>query len=63
MTYKEWIDNLKRKWIGKKVTYDSEKYRVVDVDYNGFLLIGKKESRIGTTAIAIHMIKEEYSED
>ena len=34
-TWKEHIDKLKSQWIGK--------HRVVDVDYNGLLLIDKKQ--------------------
>lgn len=41
MTYKEYIENLKRKWIWKKVKYEGKYYTVVDVDYNGGLLIDK----------------------
>lgn len=41
-TWKEYIDKLKSQWIGKEVVYENEKHRVVDVDYNGLLLIDKK---------------------
>lgn len=34
-TYREWIKSLREKWIGKIVKFNGEKYKVVDVDYNG----------------------------
>lgn len=40
-TYKEYISELKRKWIGKTVFYQNKQYKVIDVDYNGCLLINK----------------------
>lgn len=52
-TWKEFIDNLKEKWIGKKVIYDKKTYHVVDVDYNGFLLIDRKTRFNDTTAVSI----------
>ena len=56
-TYKEYIENLKRQWIGKEVVYENEKHRVVDVDYNGMLLIDKKARMTDTTAVAISTVK------
>lgn len=50
--YKEWIKSLKEKWIGKIVKFDGEKYKVIDVDYNGFLLINKKALHTETTAVS-----------
>ncbi len=55
-TYKEWIESLKNEWIGKRVKYDGNIYNVVDVDYNGFLLIDKKARYTDTTAVSISMI-------
>lgn len=52
MDYKDWIGNLRKEWIGKIVDYEGEHYKVVDVDYNGFLLIDKKARFTDTTAIA-----------
>ena len=57
-TWKEYIDKLKSQWIGKEVVYENEKHRVVDVDYNGLLLIDKKARMTETTAVAISNIKE-----
>ena len=52
MTYKEYIKKLKNEWIGKKVKYEGEIYKVVDVDYNGMLLINKKARFSNTTAVS-----------
>lgn len=52
-TYREYIDKLKKEWIGKIVIYENEKYNVVNVDYNGMLLIDKKAYFTDTTAVSI----------
>lgn len=57
-TYKEYINELKRKWVGKSVEYENQRYKVVGVDYNGFLLIDKKARYTDTTAVSISHIKE-----
>ena len=49
--YRDFIQNLKSTWIGKQVTFEGEKYTVVDVDYNGCLLIDKKAQFTDTTAV------------
>lgn len=41
MTYKEFIEKERKEWIGKTVKYEEKDYQVVDVDYNGSLLINK----------------------
>lgn len=51
MTYKEWIEEQKKLWIGAKVRYHGNIYTVVDVDYNGGLLIDKKGQFTDTTAV------------
>ena len=51
-TWKEFIDNMKEKWVGKKVIYDKKISHVVDVDYNGFLLIDRKTQFNDTTAVS-----------
>lgn len=50
--YKDYVDSKKREWIGKQVSYQGEKYTVVDVDYNGMLLINKPAQFTETTAIS-----------
>lgn len=56
-TYREWINALKTKWIGKTVIYNNARYRVVDVDYNGLLLIDKESVHTKTTAVASYQVK------
>ena len=55
--YKDWIAELRKKWIGMTVTYEGKQYKVVDVDYNGCLLINKKAQFTDTTAVAQWMVK------
>lgn len=55
-TYKEYINRLKKEWIGKVIIYDNKKYNVVDVDYNGMLLIDKKAQFTDTTAVDTTMV-------
>jgi hypothetical protein len=56
-TYKEYINRLKNEWIGKIVEYEGKKYNVVDVDYNGMLLIDKKARYTDTTAVEKYHVK------
>lgn len=56
-TYKEYVSALKNEWIGKTVKYENQKYKVVDVDYNGMLLIDKKARFTDTIAVATHTVK------
>ena len=51
MAYKDYIAQLKKEWIGQKVCFDGAEYNVVDVDYNGALLINKKAEFTATTAV------------
>lgn len=55
--YSEWIAEQKEKWIGKKVIYEDAEYTVVDVDYNGALLIDKPAQFTETTAVAQWMVR------
>lgn len=57
MNYKDWITELRREWLGKKVTYEGKEYTVVDVDYNGCLLIDKPGQFTDTTAVVGLMVK------
>ena len=52
-TWKNCIEEMKKKWIGKKVIFEEEQHTVVDVDYNGSLLIDKKARMTDTTAVSI----------
>lgn len=53
MTYKEYIEELKAKWIDKPYEYDGKTYTVVDIDYNGAILIDKPAEFTDTTAVAL----------
>lgn len=55
--YRTWIEKLRSEWIGKEVIYENNRYKVVDVDYNGHLLIDKKAKYTETTAVAAHHVK------
>lgn len=51
MTYKQHIENLKNKYVGKNYQYEGKIYKIVDVDYNGAILIDKKSEFNDTTAV------------
>lgn len=52
MTYREYIEKMKKEWVGKKVSFEGEQYVVIDVDYNGALMINKKARFTDTTAVS-----------
>ena len=56
-TYREWIEKLKSEWIEKEVIYENNKYKVVDIDYNGLILINKKAKHTETTAVERFHVK------
>lgn len=41
MAYKEYIKERKKEYVGKTVLFEGKEYKVIDVDYNGMLLINK----------------------
>lgn len=53
MEYRKYIESLKKEWVGKKVRYEDKDYTVIDVDYNGALLINKPSKFNDTTAVPI----------
>lgn len=55
--YKEWIAQMRVEWIGQEVEFEGHKYNVVDVDYNGALLINKPAEFTDTTAVPVWMVK------
>lgn len=55
--YKEWVAEMRSKWIGQEVEFEGRKYNVVDVDYNGALLINKPAEFTDTTAVPVWMVK------
>lgn len=57
MEYKQYIEAQRKQWIGKKVMYDGATYTVVDVDYNGSLLINRPARFTNTTAVSTTMVQ------
>lgn len=49
-TWNEYIEKLKYEWIGERVVFEGAVYTIVDVDYNGVLMINKKGKYTETTA-------------
>lgn len=62
-TYREHIEELRSRWVGKDISYKGERHTIVDVDYNGSFLIDKPARFTDTTAIAIHHIDKVYEGD
>lgn len=56
--YSQYIQQLRDQWIGKKVMYEGKVFTVVNVDYNGALLIDKKARFTDTTAVATYDVQE-----
>lgn len=54
--YREYIEKLRRAWTGKVVRFEGKKYKVVDVDYNGALLLDKPNPYNDTTAVFIEQL-------
>lgn len=48
--YKDYINRLKQKYVGKKVMFEGKIYNIVDVDYNGVLHIDRPTRCNKTTA-------------
>lgn len=57
MAYRDMIDGMRKEWIGKEVLFQGGSYKVVDVDYNGGLLINKRARFTDTTAVAEYMVE------
>ena len=51
MSYRELIEQERAEYIGRKVLYKGEPHTIVDVDYNGALMIDKKAEYTDTTAV------------
>ena len=58
-TWKEHIAELRQEWTGKLVKYQGAIYTVLDVDYNGALLINRETIYNSTTAILPGMLDKE----
>lgn len=57
MSYRDWIEKLRAEWTGRKVLFEGSIYTVVDVDYNGGLLIDKPARFTETTAVDTWMVQ------
>ena len=49
--HKDYIEQKKKDWVGTTVWYGGKAYKVVDVDYNGALMLAKKAQFTDTTAV------------
>lgn len=59
MTWKEHIEEMRKEWTGRKVKYQGNAHTVMDVDYNGALLIDRETIYNKTTAILPYMLDKE----
>ena len=57
MKWRDHIEALRRHWRDRKVEYEGTVYTVIDVDYNGALLIDKPAQFTATTAVAPCKVK------
>lgn len=55
--YSEYIAQMRKEWIGHRVLFVGQEFTVVDVDYNGCLLIDKKARFTETTAVDATMVR------
>ena len=49
--WRDYIERLKKEWLGKKVEFCGKIYNIVDVDYNGIIHIDKESKFNKTTAV------------
>lgn len=56
--YQEYLRSQYAKYIGAQVRYNGLLYKVIDVDYNGFLLIDIPSDHAETTAVNLNQITE-----
>ena len=57
-SYQEYLRSMYAKYIGAQVRYNGRLYKVIDVDYNGFLLIDIPSDHAETTAVNLNQITE-----
>ena len=57
MAYSDYIKRMRAEWRGALVRYDGSIYTVVDVDYNGSLLINKRARFTPETAVSVTMVE------
>lgn len=53
-SYQEYLRSMYAKYIGARVRYNGRSYKVIDVDYNGFLLIDIPSDHAETTAVNLN---------
>lgn len=51
MAWRDYIERLKKEYIGRMVWFEGQKYLIVKVDYNGIIHINKPSGRNLTTAV------------
>ena len=56
--YQEYLRSFYAKYIGARVRYNGLFYDVIDVDYNGFLLLNLPTDHAETTAVSLNDITE-----
>lgn len=57
MTYKELVERDRREWTGRTVEYEGRAYKVIDVDYNGAIMIDLPGRFTDTTAVSRFCLK------
>ena len=58
-TYGEYIQHLKKKYIGRNVEIRGKVYQIVDIDYNGSAMINMPNFFTDTTAVPLHWVIKE----
>lgn len=51
MAYRDYIEKLKKEFIGRHVSYEGKSYTIANVDYNGIIHIDKPSEYNDTTAV------------
>lgn len=51
MAWRDYIERLKKEYIGRMVWFEGQKYLIVKVDYNGIIHINKPSEHNLTTAV------------
>lgn len=57
-SYHEYLRSMYTKYIWARVRYNGRLYSVIDVDYNGMLLIDIPSDHAETTAVNLNQITE-----
>ena len=63
MTHKEYIDTLKKSWVGQKVIYGREVHTIVDINEEGAFIIDKQEGDKPTTSVYQVMLYDEDEDE